>query len=420
MSLNLACLSRKLRQTLYVLGLLAWPVAAFADGTSTPLDMDTAASLALDNQPQLAAQAAGIQALRENAVAARQLPDPKLRFGIASLPVDTFDFTQEAMTQAVVGVTQALPGGRKLSLAGERIEREAAGNEQVLQASRRRVARDTRLAWLDLYLPDRALTFMDGIIDLYARQVEWSLIAYKAGQMSQDDTIALKAMLETSRDRRAEYERLQQRARAALARWVGDAAAGRPLQALPDKLTVPPLDHLLDGLDQHPELRALADSVSVSRSEAEEAQEAYKPDWSVDMAYGHRGGNRADLVSLAVGVDLPLFTANRQDRRLAARLAQVDQAEQRLIDRRRALTADLREAYADWKAADLRLQRYDEEILPLDARRVESALAAYGTAKSSYGRVLEAQRAELEARLARLNLQVAETRAAVALRYFSE
>lgn len=404
-----------------VIGLWSWMGVASAAQSAAPLDMEAAVQLALSNQPQLAAQASGITALNENAVAVRQLPDPKLRLGLASLPLDTFSFTQEPMTQAVVGVTQMLPGGDKLGLAGQRVEREAAGASQGLEATRRRIARDARQAWLDLYLPSTALSLVDSIVAEYARQVEWSEVAYKTGQMAQDETFALRTVLETARDRQAEFARQRQRAIAGLGRWVGEAHARRSLDPLAEEGVAPPaLEPLLAGLDRHPELQSLSAAVAVARSEADQAREAYKPDWTVDLAYGLRGGGRADFVSLVVGVDLPLFTANRQDRRLAARLAQVDQAEQRLADRKLALAAELQAAYADWQAADARVRHYQAEILPLAARRIESALNTYATGKAPYGRVLEARRAELEARLAWLNQQVARARAAVMLKYFSE
>ncbi|HRH80575.1 MAG TPA: TolC family protein, partial [Thiobacillaceae bacterium] len=173
-------------------------------------------------------------------------------------------------------------------------------------------------------------------------------------------------------------------------------------------------------LDGHPELAVAAAGVQVARADADLAREAYKSDWNVDVSYGLRGADRSDFLSVMVGVDLPLFTTNRQDRRLAARLAGVARAEQMAADRRLALKAELAAAFADWQAATARLARYDRDILPLAERRAESALIAYGTDRASYGRVLEARRAVLEARLQRLAQHVAQVRAAVQLRYFGE
>lgn len=398
--------------------LLSTAMAA-ASQLGPALSLDEAGRLALARQPQLAAQQAMVTALQENAVAARELPDPKLRFGVANLPVDSYNFSQEPMTQAVIGISQLIPGGDKRQVAGERAQREAEQADLALAASHRRIERDVRLAWLDAYLPGASIDLLGRIDAEFQRQVEWSEVAYQTGQMSQEETLALRGMLENNRERMAEQRRLKDRALAGLGRWLGEAAR-RPLGEVTE--TPPPraLTELEASIDRHPELQAMRQAVRVAQADAEQARQAYKPDWNVDVSYGARSENRADFISLVVGIDLPIFTANRQDRRLAARLANVEQIEQLWADRRLALIAELRTAHADWVTADARLKHFERDILPLAQRRVESALNSYGTGKVSYGRVLDARRAELEARLGWLSQRIARAKATVMLNYFSE
>lgn len=391
---------------------------ALAGEQGAPLDMEAAARLAMENQPQLVAQEAGIAALKENAVAARQLPDPRLVFGVEGVPVDSFSLTRQEMTQTQVGVSQMIPGGRKLTLAGERLEREARQAAHDLEASQRRIARDVRLAWLSAYEAHAARALVDGIEAEYGRQVEWAQVAYKTGKLAQDETFALRAMQTSVQNLASGRQGDEQRARAGLARWVG-AAAWQPLAPLSGAYSLPPLPELEAGLERHPELLALGQAADAARTDAEQARQAYKPDWSVDLVYGIRGNDRPDLLKLMVGVDLPVFAANRQDRRLAARLAEIGRQEAMLEDRRRMLLADLRAAHADWQTAEARLERLEKDTLPLAQRRVESALAAYRVSQAGYDRVLEARRAELEARLEMLSVAVARARAAVELKYLS-
>jgi cobalt-zinc-cadmium efflux system outer membrane protein len=389
-----------------------------ADVAPRHLGLEETATLAVRQQPQLLAQQAAVAALKESAAAAGELPDPRLNLGMANLPVDTFSFTKESMTQAVIGVNQMFPGGNKRQLATARARQEAALENQALAALSLRIARDAQLAWLDAYLPSASQDLVKSVETEYQRQVEWSQVAYKANKLSQEETLALRGMLEATRDRQAELQRLQSNAQAGLARWIGDAAR-RPLEVLPESVPPLPLAALIGQLDQHPELTSLREAVTLARSEVALAKEAFKPDWSVDLSYGVRGSKQVDMISLVVGVDLPVFTANRQDKRLAARLAEVDRAEQLLADRRLALKAELEAAYADWQSADARIARYEQEILPLANRRVESALAAYGSARAGYDRVLEARRGETETRLQWLALQVARAKALAQIRYFS-
>ncbi len=397
--------------------LLSLP-ASGSDIKLRPLGLVETAELAVQRQPQLQAQQAALTALSEAAPAAGQLPDPKLRVGLLSVPVDSFSLTRDGMTQASVGVSQVIPGGNKRSLASARLQREAAQGSQVLAATARRLARDAQLAWIEVYGAGAARDLVGQLAAEYRRQLEWSEVAYKAGTLTQEETLALRGTLETTLDRDTELARQHARAQAALTRWVG-ADARRPLAALPDAPAPAPLAGLLEHLPRHPELAALDESVAVARSDVALAREAYKPDWSVDLSYGLRGDHQADLVSVVVGVDLPVFTGKRQDKRLAARLAEQEQAEQLRLDRDRSLRAELEAAYADWRSAHDRVVRYQQAILPLARRRVDSALAAYGSDRASYARVLDARRAEIEARLQWLAQQVAQARAQAQLDYFS-
>lgn len=394
------------------------PISCAADVVPRPLGLEETAALAVQHQPQLLAQQAAISALKESASAAGELPDPKLNLGVTNVPVNTFSLTEDSMTQAVIGVNQMFPGGNKRQLATARARQEVVLENQALAALSLRIARDAQLAWLDVYSPGAAQDLVRRLEAEYRRQVEWSQVAYKANKLTQEETLALRGMLEATLDRQAELQRQQSNAQAGLARWIGDAAR-RPLDALPAPTAPAPLAELIGRLDQHPELTSLREAMALARSEVALAKEAYKPDWSVDLSYGQRGSNRVDMVSLVFGVDLPLFTANRQDKRLAARLAEVERAEQLLADRRQAFKAELETAYADWQSADARIARYEQEILPLASHRVESALAAYGSNRAGYDRVLEARRAETEARLQWLAQEVARARALAQIRYFS-
>ncbi len=395
---------------------LAEPPLARSDQLAVGgLGQDQAAALALAAQPQFTAREDALRALRENAVAAGELPDPKLSFGLQALPLDTFDYAQEAMTQAIVGVSQAIPGGAKRALNRERVGREAEQVAADLDATRRRVARDVRLAWLDLWLPTQSLGWLRRLGDEYQQQIEWGEVAWKAGKLTRDDILQWRAMREGVRDRESELRVMRERARAQLRRWLGEAGAAEPAPEPPPPIALDP--RAGERLERHPELLRLQRALQVARADVDLAKEAGKPDWNVNLAYGARGGGRPDLLSLVVGVDLPVFQANRQDRRLAARLAQVNQADAQLEEQRRQLLAALRTAQAEREVAEERIQRFERDILPLQASREAAALADYRSGKGAWSRVLDARRAQIETRLQWLGQRAALARAVVQLRY---
>lgn len=397
--------------------LLVLPLAAPAADTP-PLGLAETAELAVAAQPRLLARAHAAEGLRHAAVAAGELPDPNLRFGVMSVPLDNFSLTEMEMTQASIGVMQMIPGGNKRALERTRMEREAGMSDAALEVERRRIAREARRAWLEAYMPERALGLLRQLDDEFARQLDWAVVALKTDRIGRDDTLMLRAERERLRDKIAEQEGMARRARAGLGRWLGDAA-GRPLA---DPALSPAFDlaRLEAALDKHPELNEADAGLRLAESDVDLAREASKPDWTVEVAYGLRGGGRPDLISVQAGVDLPLFQAKRQDKRLAMRLAELDKTRQTREDMRRGLLAELRAMYAEWQSARARVAAYDKTLLPLAETRVDNALANYRAGKSDFAAVSAARREVLETRMQRLAVQVAEARAASELDYFKE
>ena len=85
------------------------------------LSLDDAQSIALARDLEIARLDAQREAMGERAVAAAQLPDPGVKLGLMSVPVDSFALDQEPMTQMVVGAQQMFRAGQTRSLRKEQI-----------------------------------------------------------------------------------------------------------------------------------------------------------------------------------------------------------------------------------------------------------------------------------------------------------
>lgn len=179
---------------------------------------------------------------------------------------------------------------------------------------------------------------------------------------------------------------------------------------------MPALDELLIRVRAHPQLGSLAAGVSAARTGAELAQTRYRPDWRAELGYANRRAF-SDLVTLQVGIDLPVFTRNRQDRDLAAALAQQQAAEFSVEDALRQLQAEARLNHHDWVRLSARLQDYDAKLLPQSQSRIEAALAGWRSGRAMLREVLEARRMALDVQMSRLDLQYDAARHLVQLNY---
>ena len=96
-------------------------------------------------------------------------------------------------------------------------------------------------------------------------------------------------------------------------------------------------------------------------------------------------------------MDLPLFTANRQDRGVAARRAELDAVAASHEEARRIQTEAVHHALAEWDGLKRQVARAENELLPLARDRTRTAIASYA-AGGALQPWLDAWRDELELR----------------------
>jgi outer membrane protein TolC len=398
--------------------LLVLPAARAEE--APPLSLDEALRLASDRSPQIAAQRSAIDSARQASVSARQLPDPKLFFGVENLPVNTsesFSFKQDLITMRKIGLMQDFPRGEKRNLKGKLAEQVAAREQAMLGDVQLALRRDVAGAWIDRYFAQRMASVVDEQMAEVQLRAEAMQAGLATGKMQPAEILAVKLNLQTLQDKRADLDKQAARARAMLSRWLGDAAA-RPLA--PFALPPLPADNgtLADHIAHHPHLQSLEHQVQAAQAEASLAKASVKPDWSLEFAYAQRGPSFSNMISVQVTVDLPLFRHNRQDRDIAAKFALIEQARDLKEDALRQHLSEEQAAWVDWDTATARLKRFDDSLLPLSHERTQAALAAYSGGRSDLAPVLQARRDELDIKLQSVQLAADQARAYSQLLYF--
>lgn len=387
---------------------------------SEPLSLAAVRTLALMHQPLLKAQGSAVAAARQSAIVAGQLPDPVLSGGLTDLTVtgaDRYTLRNESDTQFQVGIKQQFPGGDKRKLRGLRAGHIAEGLDAELEESRRMVARESSIDWVDVWRALRAQTVIQESINQAKLQEQTALIAYTNNRASQAEVLAARVAVELLNDQLSGFQQMEWHARNQIRRWIGDAAE-RPLQmTLPD-WPAPNLEQLLTHLAGHPHVRIQSAAVEAAKTSLDLAQADYSPDWSLMAGYGYRPAY-ADYASIGFEIGLPFFTANRQDRGVAAASSQLEEANEKREDWLKQHRAEISLNVSDWSRLQERLTRYDTVILPQAQSRLDAALAAYSAGQGSLMSVLDARRSLLDIRMQRLDLEADSARHQINLSYFN-
>ena len=402
---------RHLRSTLWLILPLA--AASLACAVEPALTLPEAQRLAAARSRQLVAQDSAALAAREMALAAGQLPDPTLKFGIDNLPVtgpDAYSATADFMTMRRIGLMQEFTRGGKRQLRAERFERDAERSLAEKSALLAVIQRDTALAWLDRYYAEAMAAAVAQQAREIGLEVEAAENAYRAGRGSQVEVFAARSAKAGLDDRASEIGRRIRTAKTMLARWVGTAAES-PLAGKPDTDAIR-LDSssLETQLAHHPQIATLTRQMELAATEAKLAQANTKADWSVEAAYQQRGSAYSNMISIGVSIPLQWDQRNRQGREVAAKLALADQAEAQREEALRAHISEVRTQIQDWENGRERRARYERELLPLARERTQAALAAYRGSRASLAEVLAARRNETEVRVQALQLEMETAR----------
>jgi cobalt-zinc-cadmium efflux system outer membrane protein len=117
-------------------------------------------------------------------------------------------------------------------------------------------------------------------------------------------------------------------------------------------------------------------------------------------------------------VDLPIFPGSRQDPKIAARHAELNQleAEREVISREH--TQQLEDDLANYQRLDRAVRRSQDKLLPLAKEKVTLSTASYRAGKAELASVISARRELVEARLKQIDVE--EQRAMISAQlYFS-
>ena len=381
------------------------------------LTLDDALQLAETNAPSLTAQDAKIRAATSAAIPAGELPDPKLLVGIQNYPIggpDRWSIDQDFMTMQMVGVSQEMPNSAKrkarIEVADAAIDRAAA--ERLVE--RLKVRQATALAWISSYSVERKDALFQ---DFYRenRLLADTVRAQIAGGRAQPaDAVTPKQEAAQLEEQQDDLIRQRSQSRAALKSWNGPAANDKPVGSLPEwPVEASGYSH---NVQHHPELAAFAPMTREAQAKVREAEAEKRSDWSWEVDYQHRGREFGDMVSVQFSWDLPLFPDSRQNPKIAAKHAELNQLEAEREVLSREHTQQLEDDLADYERLNRAVHRAQTSLLPLAKEKVELTMASYRAGKGDLNSVVAARRELIEARLKQIDVE--EQRALTSARLY--
>ncbi|HEY8160310.1 MAG TPA: TolC family protein [Methylobacter sp.] len=364
------------------------------------LTLKSATEQAVRDNPDLAQMQARAQAMAAIPSQMGALPDPEISINAMSLPVNTFSTRQEDMTQLGVGISQSFPFPGKLGLREQAAAFEAEAATQNVTEVRWRLLSEVKTTWWLIFYLDRALGIVDSNHALLQQFVQIARSKYEVGEGLQQDVLLAQLELSKLLDQQLMLKASRRNAAASLNALL-DKPANEEVN-LPDKI-----DSQLPTIKQETQLYQQAEAsravlegnrqgINAAQSRLELAKKDVLPDFNLGASYGARdntpaGDRRADLLSLNLSMNVPIFAAQKQAKAVDQRTSELMQEKYALQDQWNKVRSQISQGYNDYRRAKDQTVLFETGIVPQARQTVASMLAGYQVNKVDFLNLVRSQ-----------------------------
>ncbi|MGZ8195130.1 MAG: TolC family protein [Methylosarcina sp.] len=366
----------------------------------TILTLQAATELAVRDNPDLAQIQARAQAMAAIPSQEGALPDPQISFNAMNLPVDTFNLQQEDMAQLGVGISQAVPFPGKLALREQAAAFEAEAASQNVTELRWRLLSEVKKTWWLIFYLDHALQIVDSNHALLHQFVEIARTKYEVGEGLQQDVLLAQLELSKLLDQQLMLKASRDNAAATLNALLDKPA--NEIVRLPDKveLQLPTLKQENLLYQQAETSRAILEGnrqgINAAESRLNLAKKGYLPDFTVEASYGARadtpsGIQRSDMLSMNLGINVPIFADQKQAKAIDQRTSELMQQRYALLDEWNKVRSEITQGYNDYRRAKDQVVLFETGIVPQARQTVASMLAGYQVNKVDFLNLVRSQ-----------------------------
>lgn len=362
----------------------------FAEGHDNNI-IDKLIEEAIKNNPELKTFEEKIQVFKERPSQARSLDDPRLRLSIMNLPVDTFRFNQENMTQKQISIMQKLPFPGKLSLKGNMAEKELEIVKEEYADKKNNIIMQVEVTYQNLLFIIKAIEITEENKNLSRKFVKIAETKYSVGKGIQQDV--LKAHVELSKmiNRLIVLDQKKKTAEARL-----NTLLNRPTQMPFSDLgqikqshfSLPFEDLQRIAEDNHPVLYGLRHLIDRFKFAARLAEKEYYPDFDVGLSYGQRDDSstieRADFFSAFVTMKIPLWHKTKQSRKVSEEQANIRRVQEQYNSMRNKVFFQIKDLLAEIEKSREEIELFKTGLIPQSRASLESALTGYGVNKVDF------------------------------------
>lgn len=371
--------------------------------TSKPLavlTLDDATTLATQNNPNLAQMQARAEAMMAIPSQVSSLPDPTISFNAQNLPTNSFNTSQEDMTMIGPGISQSIPFPGKLALLGAAANFEAEAALQNVTEARLWLLSQVKQVWWQLFYLDHALLIVDNNQALLRQFIQIARTKYEVGKGLQQDILLAQLELSNLLDQQLILNNTRQKSVAQLNTLLG-RIANQPIhlpQVIEPQLPLLITENALFKLAENNRalLASKRELINASQARLDLAKKEFYPDVTLGAFYGFRqdrpaGDSRADLLTLNMSMQIPIFAARKQAKAVDQRNSELMQEKYALADEWNKVRSQISQYTSDFQRAKEQVTLFKTGIIPQAQQTVASMLAGYQVSQVDFLNLIRSQ-----------------------------
>jgi len=361
-------------------------------------------SEALQNNPQLRAARNQTAAARTRVNQVTSWDAPQVGVEFFQTPVQSFPNPLKDGMETDYFVQQMFPFPGKLSAMGRMAENNAQMVDQGYKALERKVLRDLKSAYYELYLVQRKIQINAENQELMRRFVDIASKQYEVGMGKQQDILRAQTELSTLVNEGLNLQKEKQ-------------VVGSMLNTILSRSPIEPLGYVADieadiprwtfeqlrplALEYRAELKAMGFGIDMNKADLALSKREYFPDVMARVMYKDMAMTGNDFWSVMIGVSIPLapWSSGQYTSKVEESELNVQKAEDEYASMRNMTLFEVQDGLVKVQTNQNLVMLYKNTVIPQAEQTLQSTIASYQTGKTEFLMLIDAYRMVLMSKL---------------------
>jgi len=394
-----------LRLKLVALSISSLLIIFSAHAESEFLNLNDLINEALSQNPKLKEMSAETKAAANIPSRVGSLPDPMLQLTAQNFRTDDFKYDSSPMSAVGIGLIQEIPFPGKLSRKNQVASDHAKTLSEKERLMKALVIFQVTQAYWNLHFAERSLSITEENIKVVDVLADVAINRLKVAKVAQQDVFQAQVADSKLRSKLAKRKEMFENAKRNLNNIIGKDSESKI-----DKTISPPLrevnfvkSDIFEEMNKFsPYIKVTNLKVAKNISALSEAKYDRFPNLKLGINYNVRGmvpgdkTNGADMVSVFVGISLPLWMGSKQNARVSESINNLAAAKAQEIDVILEISSRVNILLEKIASLNTQIKLYKKEVLPRADKALDASISDYKSAKVGFVSVVQNWQAELD------------------------